>query len=88
MRVFTVTTGQIEDLLVFCELFQFCSSIFVCFLHRNVFERISAVKELASLCQSLRIFIKHFVGRPTSNNMEKGLNLVDGILGASHTTKL
>ena len=64
------------------------------FFFRNVFERISAVRDLASLRQSLRIFIKHFVGKAKISKTYKGtdlegrLKLVDGILGASDAIKL
>ncbi|XP_068762355.1 nucleolar MIF4G domain-containing protein 1-like [Montipora capricornis] len=61
---------------------------------RNVFERISAVQDLASLRQCLRIFIKHFVGKAEISKTYKGidlkgrLKLVDDILGASDAIKL
>ena len=45
-------------------------------------------KELAFLCQNIRIFLQHFVGAKKSSILEKRLNLVDGILAASHKTKI
>ncbi|CAH3015813.1 unnamed protein product [Porites evermanni] len=64
---------------------------------RNVFERISTVQGLSTLRQSLRIFIKHFVGKgkisKTSKTdkhteLKERLQLVDSILGASDRIKL
>ena len=74
------------------HFFSFDSFFF--FFFRNVFERISAMPDLASLRQSLRIFIKHFVGKAKISKTYKGtdlegrLKLVDGILGASDAIKL
>lgn len=89
------SNSQLKDsnLLPFCqslcwEADHIFSSSLVYFLHRNIFERISAVKELSFFRQSLRIFIKHFVAKSTWTDMNERLNLVDGILGASDTTKL
>lgn len=64
------------------------------FFFRNVLERISAVQDLSFLRQSLRIFIKHFVGKAKISktykvtDLEGRLKLVDGILGASDAIKL
>lgn len=69
-----------------CMTFPIVMSYFS--LHRYIFERISMKKELAFLCQNIRIFLQHFVGAKKSSILEKRLNLVDGILAASHKTKL
>ena len=59
-----------------------------------MFERISSARELASLRQSLRIFIKHFVRKAKfaktgkDTDLEGRLKLVDEILGASDIIKL
>jgi len=72
----------------FTHLFRQLLSGYSTEITRNIFERISAVKELSFFRQSLRIFIKHFVAKSTWTDMNERLNLVDGILGASDTTKL
>jgi len=52
------------------------------------------LQELSSLRQSLRIFIKHFVGKAKFSKAGKATDLgerlqfVDGILGASDAIKL
>lgn len=72
----------------FTDLFHHLLSTYSQDVIRYVFERISVKKELASLCQNLRIFLKHFIGGQKSTILEKRLNLVDGILAVSHKTKL
>lgn len=72
----------------FTDLFHHLLSTYSKDAIRYVFERISVKKELASLCQNLRIFLKHFIGGQKSIILEKQLNLVDGILAVSHKTKL
>lgn len=73
---------------LFTHLFRQLLSGYSTEITRNIFERISTVKELASFRQSLRIFIKHFVAKSSSTDVKERLNLVDSILGASDTTKL
>jgi len=72
----------------FTRLFRQLLSGYSTEITRNIFERISTAKELASLRQSLRIFIKHFVAKSSSTDMNKRLDLVDSILGTSDATKL
>ncbi|XP_027038139.1 nucleolar MIF4G domain-containing protein 1-like [Pocillopora damicornis] len=72
----------------FTDLFHHLLSTYSKDVTRYIFERISMKKELAFLCQNIRIFLQHFVGAKKSSILEKRLNLVDGILGASHKTKL
>jgi len=79
---------------LFTHLFHYLLLDYSTDITRSVFERILPLQELSSLRQSLRIFIKHFVGKAKFSKAGKATDLgerlqfVDGILGASDAIKL
>lgn len=94
LKVVNFVELEKPSIKLFTDLFHHVLLNYSADIIRSVFERISALPDLASLRQNLRIFIKHFVGKAKIsktckfNDLEGRLKLVDGILGASDGIKL